>query len=125
MLIGELSRRTGVGAHQLRYYEEQGLLAPERAANGYREYPEGTVAKVGQIRRLLSSGLSTKGIVSMMPCVIGDDSEFESCPELLTLMHSRDEKLTSQIDALNTARETLRGFIEGAGDTAAAGRPWA
>jgi DNA-binding transcriptional MerR regulator len=38
MLIGELSRRTGVGAHLLRYYEAQGLLEPGRGANGYREY---------------------------------------------------------------------------------------
>ncbi|MCX5095152.1 MerR family DNA-binding transcriptional regulator [Streptomyces sp. NBC_00365] len=34
MRIGELSRRTGVPTRILRYYEEQGLLGPERAPNG-------------------------------------------------------------------------------------------
>jgi DNA-binding transcriptional MerR regulator len=43
MRIGELSRRTGVNAHQLRYYESQGLLEPARGANGYREYEEGAL----------------------------------------------------------------------------------
>ena len=38
MKIGELSRRTGVPTRMLRYYEEQDLLHPERAENGYRAY---------------------------------------------------------------------------------------
>lgn len=38
MLIGELSRRTGVSARSLRYYEAQGLLSAGRGANGYRDY---------------------------------------------------------------------------------------
>lgn len=38
MKIGELSARTGVSIRSLRYYEQQGLLAPARHENGYREY---------------------------------------------------------------------------------------
>ena len=38
MRIGELSRRTGVPARLLRYYEEQDLMHPERDSNGYRSY---------------------------------------------------------------------------------------
>ncbi|SEO54550.1 MerR family DNA-binding transcriptional regulator [Amycolatopsis saalfeldensis] len=40
MLIGELSRRTGVSPRLLRYYGEQGLLPSERTSNGYRVYGE-------------------------------------------------------------------------------------
>ncbi|MEE2048295.1 MerR family transcriptional regulator, partial [Nocardiopsis tropica] len=85
MLVGELSRRTGVGAHQLRYYEAQGLLEPDRGANGYREYPEDAVARVNQIRSLIDAGMSTRDIASMMPCVLGEAPDFVSCPELLAL----------------------------------------
>lgn len=46
--------------HQLRYYEAQGLLAPARAANGYRDYGEESVATVTQIRKLLEAGLSAE-----------------------------------------------------------------
>ncbi|WP_425531819.1 MerR family DNA-binding transcriptional regulator, partial [Stenotrophomonas maltophilia] len=33
MRIGEISRLTGIGARMLRYYEDEGLLTPERRAN--------------------------------------------------------------------------------------------
>lgn len=40
MRIGELAERIGVSPRSLRYYEQQGLLSPSRAANGYREYDQ-------------------------------------------------------------------------------------
>nr|MDT0665311.1 MerR family DNA-binding transcriptional regulator [Micromonospora sp. DSM 115978] len=50
MRIAEVSRRTGVAARMLRYYEEQGLLSPGRHANGYRDYTESDVALVATIK---------------------------------------------------------------------------
>ena len=43
MRIGEVTARTGIPQRMLRYYEEQGLLASERADNGYREYDDDAV----------------------------------------------------------------------------------
>lgn len=44
MRIGELSRRTGVAASRIRFYERNGVLPkPVRGANGYRDYPETAV----------------------------------------------------------------------------------
>ncbi|MFD6455727.1 MerR family transcriptional regulator, partial [Nocardia sp. NPDC060220] len=53
MRIGELSTRTGVNAHQLRYYEAQGLMVADRSPNGYREYDDTAPLRVKQIRHLL------------------------------------------------------------------------
>jgi len=60
MRIGELAERTGVSRRLLRYYEEQGLIAPGRALNGYREYGEAHVDVVLQITGLLDAGLPTR-----------------------------------------------------------------
>ena len=60
MRIGELSERTGTPRRLLRYYEEQGLLVPDRTPNGYRDYAERTVDRVLQIRGLLEAGLPTR-----------------------------------------------------------------
>ena len=37
--IGEIARRSGVSASALRFYEERGLIASERAGSGHRRYP--------------------------------------------------------------------------------------
>ena len=38
--IKEAEARSGLERTNIRFYEQEGLLAPERAANGYRSYSE-------------------------------------------------------------------------------------
>lgn len=112
MLIGELARRTGVRAHQLRYYESQGLLRAERGANGYREYGEDAVLTVTQIRRLLEAGLTTQEIAYLLPCATGTAPELEPCPELLETLRARLNGLDERIDTLTRTRRVLLDYIE-------------
>ncbi|MGA4846468.1 MerR family transcriptional regulator [Streptomyces sp. G5(2025)] len=72
MLIGAMSRRTGVSERLLRYYEEQGLLKPVRRPSGFREYGQDDVRTVKYIRTLLTAGLSTHTIAELMPCIPGN-----------------------------------------------------
>ncbi|OUC93763.1 MerR family transcriptional regulator [Streptosporangium minutum] len=114
MLIGELSRRTGVNAHQLRYYEAQGLLKADRGANGYREYDRDAVLRVKQIRHLLGAGLSSEDIAYLLPCAVGEAPELLGCPELLAAMRSRLQRLDDQMDRLARSRDALAGYIDAA-----------
>ncbi|GAA3211826.1 MerR family transcriptional regulator [Nonomuraea helvata] len=114
MLIGELSRRTGVNAHQLRYYEAQGLLEADRGANGYREYDEQAVLRVKQIRHLLGAGLSSEDIAYLLPCAVGEAPELLGCPELLAAMRSRLRLLDDQMDRLAQSRDALADYIDAA-----------
>lgn len=111
MLIGELSRRTGVGAHLLRYYEEQGLLEPGRGGNGYREYTEDAVLTVTQIRRLLEAGLSTEDIAFLLPCATGAGPDLEPCAELVDTLRARLRALEDRIEALNQSRQALTSYL--------------
>ncbi|MFI6084884.1 MerR family transcriptional regulator [Streptomyces sp. NPDC051217] len=112
MLIGELSRRTRVNAHQLRYYEAQGLLEPDRGANGYREYGSDAVMTVTQIRKLLDAGLSTEEIAILLPCASGEAPDLEPCPDLLDMLRARLRGLDDHIDMLVRTRRTLRDYVE-------------
>ncbi|CAL9294315.1 MerR family transcriptional regulator [Streptomyces sp. SudanB25_2051] len=111
MLIGELSRRTGVRTHQLRYYEAQGLLEPRRGPSGYREYGDDAVLTVQQIRNLLEAGLSTEEIRFLLPCATGAGPELEPCPKLLATLRGRLEALDQHIDTLTRSRRALQTYV--------------
>lgn len=58
MRILELSRRAGVAASAVRWYEAQGVLPdPSRRANGYREYEEIDLARLRLVVSLRRLGL--------------------------------------------------------------------
>jgi DNA-binding transcriptional MerR regulator len=111
VLIGELSRQTGVHAHLLRYYEAQGLLEAGRGASGYREYGADAVLTVKQIRKLLEAGLSTQEIASILPCATGAAPDLEPCPELLDTLRARLHRLDERIETLTRYRRTLDDYI--------------
>lgn len=112
MRIGDLGRRTGVGAHLLRYYEAQGLLEPARGDNGYREYADADVHVVRQIRALLEAGLSTDEIRVVLPCAVGTAPEFAPCSELLETLRGRMRVLDERAAALESSRRALRRYID-------------
>ncbi|WP_106620236.1 MerR family transcriptional regulator [Saccharothrix carnea] len=111
MLIGELSRRTGVRTHQLRYYEAQGLLEPSRSAGGYREFTEDAVLTVMQITKLLGAGLSTEEIAYVLPCATGPAPNMAPCPELLDGLRARLQALDDRLAALTRSREALADYV--------------
>lgn len=111
MLIGELSRRTGVSARSLRYYEAQGLLAAGRGANGYRAYDEGAVLSVAKIRALLRAGLSTEVIRDVLPCARGEQSGFDWCAELREILDGELAAMDERMEALRRSRGALAGLL--------------
>jgi MerR family transcriptional regulator, redox-sensitive transcriptional activator SoxR len=49
LTIGEISRRSGVASSALRFYEERGLIASERAGSGHRRYPRAVLRRIAFI----------------------------------------------------------------------------
>ncbi len=47
--ITEVSRRSGVAASALRFYEERGLIKSERAGSGHRRYQRGVLRRIAFI----------------------------------------------------------------------------
>jgi DNA-binding transcriptional MerR regulator len=112
--IGELSRRTGVH-ERLRYYEQQGLLWPERAPSGYRYYQESDVDTVRRIRRLLSAGLNTETIATVLPCVrVKAGNLVPVCPEVIDDLRAHRERLTQAIEELQASRDLLDAVLAAA-----------
>lgn len=114
MRIGELAERTGVSRRQLRYYEEQGLLMPNRAANGYREYGEAHIHVVLQIAGLLDAGLPTRIIEQLLPCL--DQSQSIYVPsvttEMVDTLQREQARLTERIECLTRNRDAIAAYLE-------------
>ena len=49
LTIGEVSKRSGVAASALRFYEERGLITSERAGSGHRRYPRAVLRRIAFI----------------------------------------------------------------------------
>lgn len=49
LTIGQISRRSGVAASALRFYEERGLIASERAGSGHRRYRQSVLRRIAFI----------------------------------------------------------------------------
>jgi DNA-binding transcriptional MerR regulator len=114
MKIGELSRRTNVSTRLLRYYEEQDLLAPDRAANGYREYAESLVDRVTQIRGLLDAGIPIKIIQQILPCLDNPCSIMvtDATPEMIASLDRQREQMDSRIACLSRNRDAITAYLD-------------
>jgi MerR family redox-sensitive transcriptional activator SoxR len=62
LTIGELAARSGVATSALRYYEERGLIASERASSGHRRYARAVVRRVAFVVFAQRVGLTLEEI---------------------------------------------------------------
>ena len=62
LTIGEVSRRSGVAASALRFYEERGLITSERAGAGHRRYPRAVLRRIAFIVFAQRIGLTLEEI---------------------------------------------------------------
>ena len=111
MRIGELADKAGTTVRALRYYEQQGLLHPHRASNGYREYDEATVGQVGNIRLLLSLGLTAHDVRAFLPCLDEEMSGGPVCPASARVIAHRLADVEEKIAALEAVRSRLLGAL--------------
>lgn len=62
LTIGELSERSGVASSALRYYEDRGLISPQRTGAAHRRYPRAALRRVAFIVFAQRVGLSLEEI---------------------------------------------------------------
>ena len=58
MTIQEVERQSGMTRANIRFYEEKGLLTPQRQPNGYRDYSAADVETLRRVRLLRSLDIS-------------------------------------------------------------------
>lgn len=66
MNIGQASERSGLPAKTIRYYEEIGLIRPDRALNGYRDYGDADIHRLAFLQRARALGFSIEECRQLM-----------------------------------------------------------
>ncbi|MER5546167.1 MerR family transcriptional regulator [Streptomyces sp. NPDC002586] len=111
MRIGELAEATGATPRALRHYEQAGLIASERAANGYRVYDAGTAVRVRNIRYLLDAGLTLDDVRVFLPCLDGDVSAGPVSAKGVRVARDRLAVLEARIAAQTAIRDRLAAAL--------------
>lgn len=102
MLIGELSRRSGVPPRTLRFYEGAGVLAePDRTAGGYRDYGDDALDRLAFIRSAQAAGLT---LVEIRGVVAVRDGGTPPCSHVVELL----EAMAAEVDCQRVLRELKR-----------------
>lgn len=89
--IQEVSKKTGLSAHTLRYYEKEGLISGVgRTQGGFRQYSDEDLEALGLICCLKNTGMSLQEIARFME-----------------LTHQGDQTLKERVELLREHRENV------------------
>lgn len=91
MKIGEMSAKTGLSTHALRFYEKQGFIKAAKDANGHRNYTNEDVDLINWIACLKNSGMSLNRIKEFVSASQANDE-----PVLFAILTDHLEKLAVQ-----------------------------
>jgi DNA-binding transcriptional MerR regulator len=82
--IKQVSEKTSLAPHVLRYYENEGLLpGVSRSRNGTRRYSEGDLEWIGLICCLKNTGMSIRQIKHFVELSVEGDSTLKARYDLL------------------------------------------
>jgi len=82
--IQDVSKKTGLSAHTLRYYEKEGLLSPvKRTQGGIRQYRDEDLEALGMICCLKNTGMSLQEISRFIQLARQGDQTLKERVELL------------------------------------------
>ena len=107
--IGEFSRLTNLGIHTLRYYEQEGLIAPMRNPANRRYYSDKDLAWIEFIKRLKDTNMPIKEIQRYAKLRAEGDSTLHERLEMLT---AHRKALDGQIKQLQENMAKLDEKIE-------------
>jgi DNA-binding transcriptional MerR regulator len=99
--IQHAAEEIGVSARTLRYWEEQGLIAPSRGPGGHRRYNRHDLLIMKLIKRLLEDQGHSAGDIKLLKAVVERETELA--------LQARDDRLLLH---LLFQRKAAEGYYE-------------
>jgi DNA-binding transcriptional MerR regulator len=109
--IGALSRRAGVKAPTIRYYESVALMpAPPRSEGKQRRYAESDVSRLVFIRHARELGFEIDAIRTLLAL---QDNPDQSCATADAIARARVAEVEQRIRSLTALKAELDSMIKG------------
>lgn len=107
--IGAMARRTGLATSAIRYYESQGLIAPNRNAAGQRRYPKSDIRRLSFVIIAQKLGFTIAEIREQLTKLPDARTPTEKDWERIARGFRAD--LDQKIETLTRLRDDLGGCI--------------
>jgi MerR family redox-sensitive transcriptional activator SoxR len=109
LTIGEIARRSGVASSALRFYEERGLIASQRAGSGHRRYPRAVLRRIAFIVFAQKIGFSLDEIAGELAKL--PDERIPSRADWARLSGAWTKRIDARIAELQRLRSGLTQCI--------------
>ena len=109
MNISDVAARSGLPAKTIRYYEDIGLVRPERLANGYRTFGSADIHKLIFLSRARHLGFPIEDCRTLLALYEDDTRESAQVKEVAK-DHLR--QIDEKIKLLREIRATLSDLVE-------------
>ena len=108
MNIGIAAERSGLPSKTIRYYEEIGLITPDRRENGYRDYTEQHLHKLIFLQRARGLGFSIDDCRQLLSLY---EDRARASADVKSLAKRHLEQINIKINELQQMEATLKNLI--------------
>ena len=107
--IGEVSRRTGLSIHAIRFYEAEGLLPQAaRTDSGYRLFSSQAVEQLQFIRQAQELGFSLREVQELL---VLRDRDTNACSHVKSLVEEKLAGVRVKVRDLKTMEKDLKRVL--------------
>ena len=106
MLVGELSKQTGLSNDTIRFYEKQGPIEvgrKERRFNNYKEYSASTLHRLLQIKRMKGFGFTLNEAAELLEMVASNQASCENVSEKISEKGSLKDHKIADLESIKRA----------------------
>ena len=109
LTISEVSRRSGVAASALRFYEQKGMIKSERTGSGHRRYPRAVLRRIAFIVFAQRIGMTLEEVAAELAKL--PEGRVPEGSHWAKLSHGWTSRIDDRIVLLHRLRESLTGCI--------------
>jgi Cu(I)-responsive transcriptional regulator len=108
MNIAEASDRSGLPSKTIRYYEDIGLIRPDRRGNGYRDYAAADVHKLRFLQRSRGLGFSVEECRQLLALY---EDKTRASADVKEIAQGKLAEIDRKIRELTELRRTLEQLV--------------